>query len=865
MKNFYLLILLISFLSIDISSQSSIVSNNNQSIVHNTHLINEIISQVSEDSIRSYLIKMASFFTRHTNSDTVSETTGIGAARRWVYNKFQEFSSVSGGTLQPQYFDFILSNRLHRNVMAVLPGTMPQSQDRIFVISGHLDSRNANLSDNTGFASGVNDDGSGCAVSIELARVMSHYQFDATIIFMTVTGEEQGLLGSEAYAQWASQNNLQIDGMLNNDIVGNITGGDGQTDSIGIRCFSSVEQNTTHRQLSRLMKLIGENFLPGFTVHLIPLVDRPGRGGDHQSFQDAGFTAIRFTERFENLNYQHTMKDLFEHMSPSFNTRVARLNGACLINLALAPKTPEQPQIFDSGTGTEVLVEWKQTNNEPDFAGYRIAVRDKDSLFYKEIISVGKVNEYTITNLTPDASIYISISAVDTGGYESMFSSEVLATPKINPSAPQNFESDSEQDRINLHWSPNPELDINRYRILKATDQNGPYTVIDSTDETAIEYSDLSVNTHTFYYYKIQGIDNDGNGGELSLSKKGRLATHDLGLFIVDATRNGFGAQTFPRDTTVDNFYNFLLQDFTVQGQWDIIVQNAEIDDSDLSVYSPIVWHSDVLGGNIANDSDVVRQYLKSGGKAVFSGWKLSSVLTGIDQTTTIFPPGSYVRDYFYIDTILSSTTTQVDFKGAESLDENFPDIMVDSIKISILGGKLHSMDVIKSFVSTAIPEEQGIPLYNYISSEGSSFHNMPVAGRTFLPKVIYFHFPLFYMERDSTRKLLRNALLFLGAVVSVDDDEPVNYIPDKFLLYQNYPNPFNPSTIIKYELSEGSRVKLQVFDILGNEIKTLVNENQKPGSYEVIFNAGNMASGIYFYKLITPNYTDTKPMVLIK
>lgn len=111
----------------------------------------------------------------------------------------------------------------------------------------------------------------------------------------------------------------------------------------------------------------------------------------------------------------------------------------------------------------------------------------------------------------------------------------------------------------------------------------------------------------------------------------------------------------------------------------------------------------------------------------------------------------------------------------------------------------------------------------------------------------------------------MRNALLFLGAVVSVDDDEPVNYIPDKFLLYQNYPNPFNPSTIIKYELSEGSRVKLQVFDILGNEIKTLVNENQKPGSYEVIFNAGNMASGIYFYKLITPNYTDTKPMVLIK
>jgi len=808
---------------------------------------------------------MASFFTRHTNSDTVSETTGIGAARRWVYSKFQEFSNNSGGVLQPQYFDFIFSNRLQRNVMAVLPGIMAQSQDRIFVISGHLDSRNADLSDITGLAKGVNDDGSGCAVSLELARIMSQYQFDATIIFMCVTGEEQGLLGSDAYAQWANQNNLQIDGMLNNDVVGNITGGDGQTDSMGIRCFSSVEQNTTHRQLSRLMKLIGENFLSGFTVHLIPLVDRPGRGGDHQSFQEAGFSAIRFTERFENLNYQHTMEDLLEHMSPSFNTRVARLNAACLTNLALAPKTPLQPQVFDSGNGTEIFIQWTNTNNEPDFVGFRIAVRDRDSLFYKNIIDVGNVNEHTISNLTPESSIYVSISAVDTGGYESVFSNEVLITPRVNPSAPQNLESDSEQDRINLYWSPNPELDMNRYRIFRAIEQSGPYIVIDSTDETVTQYTDLSANAHTFYYYKIQAVDNDGNGGEFSLFAKGRLATHDMGLYIVDASRNGFGAQIFPRDTTVDNFYNFLLQDFTVQGQWDIILQNTKIDDSDLSIYSPIIWHSDVLGGNIANDSDVVRQYLKTGGKAVFSGWKLSSALTGIDQTLTVFPPSSYVQDYFYIDTVLSSTTTQVDFKGAESLDPNFPDIMVDSIKISILEGKLHSMDVVKSFVSSSLPEPQAIPIYNYISSEGSSFHNMPVAGRTFLPKLFYFHFPLFYMERDSTRELLKNALLFLGAVVSVDEDKQETYMPDKFLLYQNYPNPFNPSTKIKYELAEESKVKLQVFDILGKEIKILVNENQKAGGYEVILNAGNLASGIYFYRLTTGNYTAAKPMVLIK
>ena len=859
MKNVYLLIFLSLFFVEDITPQKI------PSAVRSSNLINEILSEVSEDSVRSYLVKLGSFFTRHTYSDTLSDSTGIGAARRWVYSKFNQFSVASGGRLQPEYFDFMLSNRLHRNVMAGLPGTMPQSQNRFFVISGHLDSRNANLSDSTGFASGVNDDGSGCAVSLELARVMSQYQFDATIIFMTVTGEEQGLLGSEAYAEWASLDNVNINGMLNNDIVGNITGENGQTDSMGIRCFSSSILNSNHMQLARLMKLTGENYLPGFTVHLIPSVDRPGRGGDHQSFQNAGFTATRFTERFENLNYQHTMKDLLEHMSPSFNTIVAKLNAACLANLALAPKTPGQPQVFDAGSGTEILVKWINTDIEPDFAGYRIAVRDKDSLFYKQIINAGNVTEYTISNLTPDSTIYISISAVDTAGYESIFSPEVSVTPKVNPSAPANLEAESEQNEINLDWVPNPELDINHYRILKAADQNDPYTVIDSTNKNITEYTDQSVNVHTFYYYKIQAVDNDGNGGDLSLYAKGRLATHDLGLFIIDASLNGFGTQLFPRDTTIDNFYNSLLQGFAVQGQWDIILEENKIDDSDIGVYSPIIWHSDVLGGNIANDSAVVRQYLKTGGKAVFSGWKLSAALSGVNQNQTIFYPGSYVHNYFYIDTVLSSTAAQNDFRGAKSLDPNFPDVMVDSIKISILDGKLHRMDIIKSFVSTTIPEERGIPLYNYISSGSSSFHNMPVAGRTFLPKVYYFHFPLFYMERDSARKLLRNALLSLGAVVSVDENNPEIYLPDKFALHQNYPNPFNPSTIIKYEISEESRVKLQVFDVLGNEVKILVDEDQKPGSYSVMFNAGILASGIYFYRLKTPDFTKTKSMVLIK
>src|SRR5437867_2757958 len=188
-----------------------------------SHEIQAILDSIKAGNIRAYLDTLVAFTYRHTVDDTTSLTTGIGAARRWVYGKFQEFRTASGGRLQPQYFDFTATicgvTQVYRNVMAVLPGTV--TPNRYFVVSGHLDTRgDPNNSCAYGiFSPGANDDGSGTAVSIELARVLSRYQFDASLIFMTVVGEDEGLFGSEAHAAYAQANSIRMDGMITNDVA----------------------------------------------------------------------------------------------------------------------------------------------------------------------------------------------------------------------------------------------------------------------------------------------------------------------------------------------------------------------------------------------------------------------------------------------------------------------------------------------------------------------------------------------------------------------------------------------------------------------------------------------------------------------
>ena len=293
--------------------------------------INEIVAAISPRRIDAYIKKLVNFQTRHTMSETQSDTRGIGAARRWIESELKLCSAQAGGRLQVAIDSYVEPRgaRLSRpteivNVVATLKGMQAQSAARIYVVSGHYDSRATDVMDSESAAPGANDDASGTAAVMEMACVMARYQFDATLVFMAVAGEEQGLFGSTHWAEQAKQNNLDIGGMFTNDIIGSAHADDGRVDFGQVRLFAEGipalkempdqlrtliatggENDSPSRQLARHVKEIGERYVPGFKVSVVQRRDRYLRGGDHIPFLERGYAALRFSEPNEDFRHQH--------------------------------------------------------------------------------------------------------------------------------------------------------------------------------------------------------------------------------------------------------------------------------------------------------------------------------------------------------------------------------------------------------------------------------------------------------------------------------------------------------------------------------------------------------------------------------
>jgi hypothetical protein len=340
---------------------------------------------------------LASFENRNTGSDTLSSTRGIGAARRWVYQSFQRFSSQQNGRLIPSYFQFdqgICGMGQHRNILAVLPGT-DTANHQIILIEGHMDSRCDTPCDTACLAEGVEDNASGTALVMELARIMSSHEYPATLVFMVTIGEEQGLYGAGAFAQYADQEDLPITAVFNNDVIGGIICGQTSSapscpgvnaiDSTQVRLFSAGSFNSAHKQLARYVKLQYEEELSPIgavqggwkgvpmQVSVMAAEDRTGRGGDHIPFRQRGFSAIRFTSANEHGNAsngpgytdrQHTSDDVLGadtngdgevdsfYVDFHYLGRNALTNANAAVMAAYAPAPPCDLQVVASWTST---------------------------------------------------------------------------------------------------------------------------------------------------------------------------------------------------------------------------------------------------------------------------------------------------------------------------------------------------------------------------------------------------------------------------------------------------------------------------------------------------------------------------------
>ena len=426
----------------DVSFEASISAKKPQ--------ITQIVKEISASRIDANIRKLVSFHTRHTMSDTLSDTTGIGAARRWIK---AELERCGAGKLDVSFDSYVepAGRRLSRpteivNVVATLKGS--SDSERLYVVSGHYDSRATDVMDSTSAAPGANDDASGTAAVMEMACVMAKYQFDATLVFMAVAAEEQGLYGATHWAQQARDKNWNVAGMFTNDIIGSSRDEHGVLDNKQVRLFAEGipalkempealrtlvstggESDSISRQLARHVKETGERYVPGFTVSIVHRRDRYLRGGDHIPFLERGYAALRFTEPNENFNHQHQdiriengvqMGDLPEFVDPDYVAKVTRVSAAALASLALAPAAPAKVQVKTAQLENDTQLVW-QANSDADLAGYRIVWRDTTSALWQGSLFVGNVTEFKVKGKSKD-NYFFGVQAVDKDGNVSVAS-----------------------------------------------------------------------------------------------------------------------------------------------------------------------------------------------------------------------------------------------------------------------------------------------------------------------------------------------------------------------------------------------------------------------------------------------------------
>jgi Peptidase family M28 len=420
-------------------------------------LVSRMSAEISAARIEKNIRKLVSFETRNSLSDTKSETRGIGAARRWIkaeLEKCAKDNAKDGGARMKVEFDENIAQQAVRipqptpivNVVATLPGTQAESKERLYVVSGHYDSMPSSPVDGETAAPGANDDASGTAAVMELACVMSKYQFDATLVFMAVAGEEQGLIGATFWAKAAKAKGLNVAGMITNDIIGNTKSADGTTIRDRVRLFaegvppvnplsdetitllrSGGENDFPTRQLGRFIKETADRHFSDFKVDLIYRRDRYLRGGDHSPFLDAGYAAVRMTEAIEDYRHQHQNPrvengvqygDLPEFVDFDYVAKVTRVNAAALAALALGPAAPREVQMETLTLENDSTLRWK-ANPEPDIAGYRIVWRDTTAPFWQHRKDVGNVTRATIKGVSKD-NVFFGVEAYDKDGNTSV-------------------------------------------------------------------------------------------------------------------------------------------------------------------------------------------------------------------------------------------------------------------------------------------------------------------------------------------------------------------------------------------------------------------------------------------------------------
>jgi hypothetical protein len=796
--------------------------------------IQSLVDQVNADSISATIQRLQDFMTRHVLTDSGA------AASQWLYDKFTAYGFVA------QFDSFYrYDSTQERNVIANLTGT--NGLANIIMISGHFDSDATGNPDSC--APGADDDASGTAIAVEVARIMKNHSWPVSISCIGWGAEEDGLTGSRNYAEWADSVDLNIKALLNFDMVGYMNDAVPDVNFNGTYWLTQLCQQTAQ-------------------IYASSLVTYAGVGGvsDDYSFSNKGFPALGCIENptpsvSGGYPYYHQYEDLLVHLSPELYTNVAKAAVAAAAHLALCPDETDLT-VYDVGNGSQLAANWTGSADSC-VEGFWIFWGTTSGNYGDSLWVAGRTTTTdTIDGLMADTTYYIIIRAVNSG-YQSLFPTEISATPRLAPLAPPLVLATSQMAGIQVEWQKSTELDFAGYKLYRALDDTMAYGQLPVGTITDTLYTDAPLSGAYRYYYRVQAIDRDSNHGAYSATAYGRPITLDQGILMVDETQN-WTSGSFPRDAQQDSFYQYILNDFKhTHYEYDTPGNKTIL--ADYVPYSTVVWFADDYSQFMASSCiSEIQAYLEYGGKLWFAGWKPAGDIRNSIVYPADFVTGSALYDYFKI-THAEISGTADSFQTAVGL-KGYPDIIVDTLKYpaTIWGKTLR-------YIEALTPIGTGDTIYVIdMKNDGSVFEGKACAVRD-SGKTVFFGFPLYFMDREQVKLAAQKIMAEFGEPSGVTTERPGDSgQKPEFRLYQNAPNPFNNKTTIRYQLPKAGLVKLSIYNIAGQLVKTLVNGEQQAGSYTIRWEGLNdnnrqVPNGIYFYCLQSNTANITNRMVLIR
>jgi hypothetical protein len=799
-------------------------------------LVERLLAEVSAESLEYDLRRLEEKRTRYSYTDS------CWSAGQWIYDRFQ--SSVP----DVSFHDYEWGAEQWRNIVATIPGKYDSTA--IVIICGHFDSISE---DPWNLAPGSEDNGSGSAVVMEAARILSREEHDYTLRFICFSGEEQGLIGSYYYVTDAFARGDKIVAAMNFDMVGYT---DDERYDLSVRYDSnSIWLGNMIMAASRFTQAEPYSFY------------QVSPNSDHWYFQQYGYPATMSIHigRISGYPCYHSVCDTVGNLNMDFLKEVTKMAVAAMAMIGngypTPPLAPDYVAAVDAGTGGTLEVDWSPSAS-PGVLGYNVyygsSPRRYEGSAYTDSTAL------LLGGLENGTRCFLSVTAIDDNS-EGGYSGEVTAVPGEIPSAPDSLSLLPLYLGMELFWRPNPELDLGGYNVYRGTESGGPYDMINASLVQDTSYVDSGLESGVTYYYVVTAVDTVELEGPYSQERNSIPLSLDHGILLVDETRNGSGG-TLPPDSLQDSFYQKLLSGYDYQS-WDYDSSGLP-GLTTMGLYSTIIWRSeDIYEHYIRSSLQPLGHYLSQGGNLWFIGWKAIEGVMDVGEYPFTFSAGDWPFDYLGLSS--SDNTQTVGLVVAEGA-AGYPSATVDSLKApSGWNGSLYLID-------TAVPWDADVVSIFHSDGSDTSFDGEPIAVRYTGPefKTVFFGFPLYYMRYDDAQALTDAVLGDFGEPKGVLEAVDAGVRPQRTVLREARPNPFSRATRIRAVLTpEDERTEdlaLCVYDISGRLVRTLSLEHAGQYLTEAIWDGDGddghpLPSGTYFCTLSSGGHAQTRKLTLLR